>query len=169
MARFNWPLKWLLISSIIIREISSCEIPCMSVSSRTWENGPCPMSCMRIAACTASASVSKIKMPFCCSEPIPSRYWTDWSSVPSDSPKNLIFCIGWAGRWAIASFNNIGRTHIACALSLDSETEQGRKHHFTTGVGEVGVNNDNYVYEKTIRRKQKSQAVRVVPRYQNSA
>ena len=26
--------------------------------------------------------------------------------------------------------------------------EQGRKHHFTTGVGEVGVNNDNYVYKK---------------------
>ena len=54
----------LLMRSIIIREISSCEIPLINVCSKTCENGPCPMSCMRMAAWIASASESKMKIPF---------------------------------------------------------------------------------------------------------
>ena len=40
-------------------------MPLMSVFSSTWLNGPWPMSCMRMAASTASASLSKMKFPFC--------------------------------------------------------------------------------------------------------
>ena len=59
-----------LISYIIIRLISSCDIPLGNIpaSSKTCEKGPCPTSCNKIAAMAAVASLSVISTPFSRSE-----------------------------------------------------------------------------------------------------